>query len=60
MDAVDIQAHARKLLEAYGAKAVVEAAQKARMFEEQGQREEAQTWRRIEAALLQLRGPHVS
>jgi hypothetical protein len=60
MDAVDIQAHARKLLEAHGKKAVVEAAQKARMLEEQGQREEAQTWRRIEAALLQLRGPHVS
>ena len=40
--------------------AIVEAAQKARAFEEQGDKEQAQTWRRIEAALMQMRGPHAS
>jgi hypothetical protein len=40
--------------------AVVEAAQKARSFEENGQTEEAETWRGIEAALKLMRGPHVS
>jgi hypothetical protein len=40
--------------------AVVEAAQKARSFEEKGQTEEAETWRGIEAALKLMRGPHVS
>jgi hypothetical protein len=40
--------------------AVVEAAQKARSFEETGQTEEAETWRGIEAALKLMRGPHVS
>jgi len=40
--------------------AVVEAAQKARTFEEKGQTEEAETWRAIEAALKLMRGPHVS
>jgi hypothetical protein len=29
-------------------------------LEEQGQREEAETWRHIEAALKQMRGPHES
>jgi hypothetical protein len=47
-----------KLLEARGAQAIVEAAQKATKFEMQGQNEQAQTWRQIEAALKLMRGPH--
>jgi hypothetical protein len=60
MLATEIHVHARKLLEAHGVKALAEAAQKARTFEERGHEAEAATWRRIEAALRQLRGPRAS
>lgn len=60
MQATEIQEHARKLREARGDKAAVEAAQKAKAFEEQGDAEQAKTWRRIEAALRQMQGPHAS
>ena len=57
---IDIQDYARQLLEAHGAKAVAEAAQKACAFEEEGKKEDAETWRHIEAALRLMRGPHES
>lgn len=60
MLATEIQDHARKLLDAHGDKAIVEAAQKARKFEDQGDKAQAETWRRIEAALMQMRGPRES
>jgi hypothetical protein len=60
MGEMEIYDYARQLLEAHGEMAVVEAAQKARSFEENGQTEEAETWRGIEAALKLMRGPHVS
>jgi hypothetical protein len=60
MGEIEIHGYARQLLEAHGEMAVVEAAQKARGFEENGQTEEAETWRHIEAALKLMRGPHVS
>jgi hypothetical protein len=60
MHAIEIQEHARKLLDAHGDKAVLEAAQKARELGEAGDREQAENWRRIEAALMQMRGPHAS
>ena len=60
MLAIDIQQHARKLRDAHGEGALVEAAQKAQAYEKQGKSEEATTWRRIEAALRQMQGPHVS
>ena len=60
MLAVEIQTHARKLLEIHGTAAIAEAAQKARSFEQRGDAPQAETWRRIEAALLQLRGPRAS
>jgi hypothetical protein len=47
-------------MEAHGDKAVAEAAQKASSFEMQGNNEEAETWRHIEAALKLMRGPHES
>jgi hypothetical protein len=56
MDATEIQDYARRLLEAHGDKAPLEAAQKAVAFEQTGDREQAQTWRRIEAALMLMRG----
>jgi len=60
MLAVEIQDHARKLMDAHGAKAIAEAAQKARAFEVQGDRQQAEDWRRIEAALKEMQGPHLS
>jgi len=57
MEAANIQSYARQLFEAQGAKAIAEAAQKAGAFERRGEKEEAETWRRIEAALILLRGP---
>lgn len=60
MHETEIHDYARQLLEAHGAQAITEAARKALAFEENGQREEAETWRHIEAALKQMRGPHVS
>lgn len=60
MREIEIQDYARQLLEAHGARAVVEAAQKACVCEENGQPEQAETWRRVEAALKLMRGPHAS
>ena len=60
MHAIGIQEHARKLRDEHGDKAPAEAAQKARAFEQQGNSDLAQTWRRIEAALRQMQGPRVS
>ena len=60
MDEINIHDYARQLLDAHGEKAVVEAACKARDCEQQGESEQAETWRRVEAALKLMRGPHVS
>lgn len=58
MLATEIQEHARKLLDAHGDKAVVEAAQKAKALEDSGAAEEAKIWRKIESAIKMMRGPH--
>jgi hypothetical protein len=60
MRETEIQDYARQLLEAHGEMAVVEVAQKARACEEKGQPQQAETWRRVEAALKLMRGPHAS
>jgi hypothetical protein len=60
MKEVEIYDYARQLLEAHGDTAVAEAAQKASACERQGEIEKAETWRHVEAALKQMRGPHVS
>ena len=60
MQATAIQKYARKLLAAHGDKAVAEAAQKAKAYEQQHDIEEAKTWRRIEAALREMQGPRAS
>ena len=60
MQETDIHEYARQLLEAHGDRAVAEAAQRALAFEKQGEREQAETWRHIEAALKTMRGPHES
>ena len=56
----DIHDLARRLMEAHGAKAIAEAAQKAANLEQEGKKEEAETWRHIEQALKMMQGPHES
>ena len=60
MQAIDVQDYARQLFEAHGLRAIAEAAQKASSCEQQGDAQQAHTWRRIEAALIEMRGAHVS
>jgi hypothetical protein len=60
MQETEVYDYARQLLEAHGDKAVAEAAQKASALERQGESEQAETWRHIEAALKLMRGPHES
>ena len=60
MQEIDVHDYARQLLEARSERAVAEAAQKALAYEKQGEREQADTWRHIEAALKVMRGPHES
>jgi hypothetical protein len=57
MDATKIQDYARQLWEVHGAKAIAEAAQRAAACEKVGDKEHAQTWRRVEAALQLMHGP---
>ena len=58
MDELDVHEYARALFTAHGDKARAEAAHKARAFAEQGQSRQAETWRRIEAAINLMDGPH--
>jgi hypothetical protein len=60
MQEIDVYEYARQLMDAHGDKAVAEVAQKAAALEKQGQGDEAETWRHIEAALKLMRGPHES
>ena len=60
MQESEIHVYARELWKLRGQKAIAEAAHKATEFEKQRNREQAQRWRRIEAILTQMRGPHQS
>jgi hypothetical protein len=60
MNEIEVHNFARQLLEAHGDRALVEAAQRASALEKEGKREEAETWRHIEAALKIMQGPHES
>lgn len=59
MNAVEVHDHARKLYSVQGAKALAEAAQMVRRYENTDERV-ANDWRRIELALRQIQGPRVS
>jgi hypothetical protein len=56
----DPRDYARRLFEAHGSKAIAEAAQKASAMEARGEADNAKTWRRVEAALKEMAGPHQS
>lgn len=60
MDAAQIHEMAQRLREVDGDRAIAEAAQKAQTFEKAGDQEQAQLWRKIEKALIEMRGPHES
>jgi hypothetical protein len=60
MEEVQVHDYARQLRETHGDKAIVVAAQKAQACEQRGEREQAETWRHVEAALKMMRGPHYS
>ena len=60
MEAKEIHDYARRFVGAHGEKAECEAAQKAAECERQGQRDQAVDWRRIQAAIKEVRGPHLS
>ena len=60
MEETEIAEYARQLLEAHGDRAVAEAAQRALACEEKEDPEGAQTWRHVEAALKEMRGPKTS
>jgi hypothetical protein len=60
MDMNEIHDYARRFLGTHGPKAAVEAAQKATECEKHGDKAEAANWRRIQAAIQEMRGPHVS
>jgi hypothetical protein len=59
-DSADVSAIARHLFETRGARAIAEAAQKAAAFEKAGDAAQAKHWRRVEAALREMRGPRES
>lgn len=57
METGNVTAVARHLFESYGPKAIAEAAQKAASFEESGDDAQARFWRRVQGAVLEMRGP---
>lgn len=60
MQALEVHSFARKLLDAHGSKAELEAAQKATECEQRGDKDEAATWRRVQATIKTMRAPRVS
>lgn len=60
MEISKVAEYARALFDAHGNKAEAEAAQRAKRHEEAGEREEAENWRAIRAAISELRGAHES
>jgi len=60
MDIIEIHDYARRFVGAHGDKAELEAAQRAAECERQGEKDQAGEWRRIQAAIKEMRGPRVS
>jgi hypothetical protein len=60
MNMTEIHDYARRFLGTHGEMAEAEAARQATGFEKQGDKQQAQDWRRIQAAISSMRGPHTS
>ena len=60
MDMNEVHDYARRFLGTHGEKAEVEAALKIAECEKAGDKPQADDWRRIQAAIKEMRGPHAS
>ena len=60
MRMADIHDYARQMLDAYGDKAEPMAEQRALKADGEGNKTEAETWRRVRASIKEMRGAHVS
>jgi hypothetical protein len=60
MRETEIADYAKRLLDAHGGKAEAEAAAKVREFEHANDAEQAETWRKIRAAISEMRGAPLS
>jgi hypothetical protein len=60
MEMDKVHVFARSLLSTYRDKAELEAAQRAAQCDRDGDRDQAQEWRRIQIAIKEIRGPHES
>jgi hypothetical protein len=60
MEETLISEYARQLRDAHGDRAIAEAAQRAVEHERNKDKDEAKTWRQVEAALKAMRGPVAS
>jgi hypothetical protein len=57
MDTSDISTVARHLFQTEGAKSIAEAARRAASFDQAGDAQQAELWRRVEGVLREMRGP---
>jgi phage shock protein A len=60
MEETMISEYARGLRDAHGDRAIAMAAQRAAEYERNKDKEEAKTWRQVEAALKAMQGPLAS
>ena len=60
MEETMISEYARQLMDAHGDRAIAEAAQRAVQSERLEDKDEAKTWRHVEAALKTMQGPVAS
>ena len=60
MNMNEIHDYARRFLGTHGEMTEAEAARKAAEFEKQGNSKQAEDWRRIQAVIGSIRGPHAS
>ena len=60
MQGTEIHTDARQPMETHGPAAIAKAAERAMECEAEGKTEQARTWRNVESALKEMRGPHQS
>ncbi len=60
MQMSDIHENARRCIEIYGDKAELTARQKSEECERHGNETDARNWRRVRAAIREIRAPHSS
>lgn len=60
MQISEIQEYARRLYDEIGPKSIATAARRASEAEARGSQADAEKWRKVEAALMEMRGPRQS